>query len=408
MPACPSGSRIKPSELQEYVWYYAENVLPLVTIQRPYLAPFVALQQAVLLSLEDLCGSEPGPLPELDWAEILLYAANPVTHLKIGEWLLAFYKQQIWSTFCECNPGTGTGPCPPIAKFGAIKSANWLDGYTHVARVPAPYGWFDCNVTKYRGTDGQGDGCFVDFTFEKQDMTPLVSGPGSYGSNLTEGTQSTYGNFTLNSQANRNLVRWLSLWVRAGAAAPQNASTKYPFNVSLSVTFNGTCSDVPVPFPPPVPEPEPEAPPFPPPPGPGGTCDVDALCAKLDTAIGLLTNINTVATAHQLYDAPAGYELGELHSGLYGTSTFPISKLIGVAVDITSPLPSRQLEGQPKYLWDVGWMSIGTADGMLEELRVTRDTQVWQPRHMREATSFGWALKPGIVMNVRELRAQQF
>lgn len=408
MPACPNGSRLKPGELQEFIWYYAENVLPLVTLQRPYLAPFVALQQAVLIPLEDMCATEPEPLPELDWAEILLYAANPVTHLKVGEWLLAFYKQQVWQTYCECTPSTGAGTCPPLATFGNPTTGHNFEGLKFAGSASVPHGWTGCTITRNVTAATNPSAYYVGYRFYDAAHNWLDGGQNSDMSAVTPGVPQNKEIGALYNATIRNAVRTVEIWARPTGTGTQADFVTYTFTPQLSATFTGTCQDVTVTPPPPEPEPEPPPPPFPPPPGPGGTCDLDALCAKLEAAIGVLTNINTVTTAHQLYDAPAGYDLGQLHSGLYGTSTFPISKLIGVAVDITSPLPSRQLEGQPKYLWDVGWMSIGTADGMLEELRVTRDTQVWQPRHMREATSFGWALKPGIVMNVRELRAQQF
>jgi hypothetical protein len=53
-------------------------------------------------------------------------------------------------------------------------------------------------------------------------------------------------------------------------------------------------------------------------------------------------------------------------------------------------------------------LTINTADGMVEEVRWTRDPQVWQPPLAREATSFGYYFKSGVVGTVTELWAEQF
>ena len=97
-----------------------------------------------------------------------------------------------------------------------------------------------------------------------------------------------------------------------------------------------------------------------------------------------------------------------MHGGLSGSGSLAISGLVGIQIDITSPLPPRQLEGTPPYIWDLGWMSILTPDGMIEERRITRDTQVWQPHLMNEATTLGYFFKEGVVGTITELQPEPF
>jgi len=65
----------------------------------------------------------------------------------------------------------------------------------------------------------------------------------------------------------------------------------------------------------------------------------------------------------------------------------------------TNPL----LPGNPPYQWDLGWMSVLTGDGMIEERRLTRATQLWFPTSMPLATTFGLFTNPGVVVNLTEL-----
>ena len=115
-----------------------------------------------------------------------------------------------------------------------------------------------------------------------------------------------------------------------------------------------------------------------------------------------------LVTLLQRYGLPFKYLLGPAHAGLSGAGSLPISGLVGVRCDITSALPAKQLEGTPPYLWDLGWMSIMTPDGMIQEQRITRDTQVWQPQLVQEASTFGYFLKPGVVATVTELQPEPF
>jgi len=100
-----------------------------------------------------------------------------------------------------------------------------------------------------------------------------------------------------------------------------------------------------------------------------------------------------------------GYVLGTSHAGLTGSSSLSISSLVGMKATVTAGVPSHLvLEGNPPYQWDLGWMSILTGDGMIEEKRLTRQDQLWFPALMPNATTFGYFLFPGVTVTFTELQ----
>lgn len=99
------------------------------------------------------------------------------------------------------------------------------------------------------------------------------------------------------------------------------------------------------------------------------------------------------------------YSLGVTHIARSGSGAFSVpTGLRGFKIDIIPPFPGGRVSpGQPPYLWDVGWVSILDANGMLAEIRPNRDTRVWLPVGCELATVFTHDLEPGWVIDVTEL-----
>lgn len=163
---------------------------------------------------------------------------------------------------------------------------------------------------------------------------------------------------------------------------------------------------------------EPPRPPVVQPPGmpvqPTFPCDPAVLCNALVAiqkqlaALALVVGENyTLTGILQRFGLPFAYLPGTQHASLIGSGSFAVERLVGVRVDITSrPGGGRELVGNPPYLWDMGWMSVMTGDGMIEEKRIAQDPQIWQPRLMAEAITFGYWFNPGVVATVTELRPE--
>lgn len=100
----------------------------------------------------------------------------------------------------------------------------------------------------------------------------------------------------------------------------------------------------------------------------------------------------------------SAYVPGAQHVGRTGAASLSVSGLRGMQVGITAGTPTTpELPGNPPYEWNLGWMSILSAEGMLEEKRITRQHQVWLPVAMPLATTFSYLLNPGVVATFTEL-----
>jgi len=167
----------------------------------------------------------------------------------------------------------------------------------------------------------------------------------------------------------------------------------------------------PTPLPPPppvivVPPGTPSAPTFP--------CDNVDPCAALVSIQQQLAALSSamasqaqLVTLMQRYSEPFAYIPGAIHSGIAQSGSFAVSRLIGVRVTVVSrPGTETLFSGTPTYITDLGWLSLLTPDGMIDEIRLTRDTQTWLPRLMPLANLFGITLREGVVVDVQELEAE--
>jgi hypothetical protein len=164
---------------------------------------------------------------------------------------------------------------------------------------------------------------------------------------------------------------------------------------------SGTTSPAPPPPPPPAPPPG-----FPAPPVLSCTTIPD-ICAALTTLSRNIDHVKTAVDLLQRYRLPFAYSPGTRHTGLSGSGSFHIGGLVGVQVYVTAPpAGALVLPGNPPYLFDCGWMSLNDPNGMLEEKRITRSGFDWIAVDAQLATSFNWALNPGVVIDVIELRPE--
>jgi hypothetical protein len=184
-------------------------------------------------------------------------------------------------------------------------------------------------------------------------------------------------------------------------------------NAFKSVAWPYFCECVPgTPAPVPYPPPDPVQPPNWPT-APIFVCSDADICSTLEAIQRQVASLQqTVAsqlaltTLIQRYDTPFAYQRGAVHVGLVGEGSFPIPRSVGAQIEVTSGAPPLVLPGNPDYWWNIGWMSILGPDGLLEERRIARQSTTWMPAQMQQATSFAWSLRPGVVINMRELYAE--
>lgn len=144
-------------------------------------------------------------------------------------------------------------------------------------------------------------------------------------------------------------------------------------------------------------------------PSPSLNCaSIGDICTAIQALGRDLSTVILTTDLLQQFQVPFTSIDGAEHANLTGTGSFPISRLLGMRVYVVTPPPGAPvLPGNPPYLWDCGWMSIGNEQGMLEERRVTRSGFAWLPKAMQLATSFNWALTPGTVVTAIEVKPEQ-
>jgi hypothetical protein len=114
-----------------------------------------------------------------------------------------------------------------------------------------------------------------------------------------------------------------------------------------------------------------------------------------------------LTTLLQRYGLPFAYVPGATHSGLHVSGSFAISRLAGVRIHVVSyPGSPQTFTGVPPYVPDLGWVSILTGDGLIDEIRLTRIDQTWFPKLMPLALQLGVGLREGVVVDVQELQAE--
>jgi hypothetical protein len=99
------------------------------------------------------------------------------------------------------------------------------------------------------------------------------------------------------------------------------------------------------------------------------------------------------------------YTKGTVHPSLTGTGALAISGVVGFEVQIDAyPDDTKMLEGNPPYLWNMGWVTVNNVDGMVAEKRITRTGFLWFPEQIGVAASFNWWLPVGVTISVTELQ----
>jgi hypothetical protein len=108
----------------------------------------------------------------------------------------------------------------------------------------------------------------------------------------------------------------------------------------------------------------------------------------------------------QRYSLPFAYIGGAVHSGLSGDGQFAISRLLGVKVTVTSHPATFVSPGNPPYIYNLGWVGVETADGLLREQRVAHDVQIWLPTYMPMCTLLAYHFNAAVVASIQELQAE--
>lgn len=118
----------------------------------------------------------------------------------------------------------------------------------------------------------------------------------------------------------------------------------------------------------------------------------------------MLDRILAMVTLIQRQAVPFGYVYGTNHTGLTGHGSFSVADLIGVSVDVTTlPGWAGAADGSPTQYFDLGFVTLGTADGYEHSRRIDHDGTLFLPYAAGAFTAVGYTLASGVEVAIREL-----
>lgn len=381
-----------------------------IGVSSPWIAILVAVAQYTVTAI-DLCASDPPAWPVINGAEALEWvtlgpASSSSTFGKIG----ALIENLVWTTLCECVSGSPSGlPNPTTYPSDGPSSQQPGNGQIPISSTTPCKRMSSTNPWDYTSTGG----FVVQFDFAGDTAPtdpPSAHGATSVVLSLINHAKTGAGvtiHFTLKciDRSSAAIGTPVTFIVAPGATAIETlniAPNTYLVELDeTSTTGSGTselydpatsttgyhadfyCNgDV-----------------------PGG--GVTPCCPPDTIAQSTLAQIQGMLTLLQRYILPFAYQLGAAHSGLSDKGSFAVSRLLGIKVELTTIPPSYGLsEGEPDFHFQVGWMSMMTGDGVIQEQKISFQTQVWQPPLFAQALTFGYSLNPGLVATFTELEAE--
>lgn len=380
----------------------------------PWLLPVSLLVDAFLVETSSECSTDPPPVPTFDASDLEILALGllaPTATQTIGK-INNLLLNWAWDKYCQCDSGgfTPTAPVPPPAGTGA-SSANQSK---------------PCFVGAYNGEPGlQGTGTAVsqwpDYTGPligtdgRTRVVHFADGSTGTGYGMPAGTtQISYtgigptgtgglsctGNIdavVTFSDVNGVYIQQYPMGTPTGVGCNLSGSVTVPTNASfwnaklfnqsanwgtyltpLVYNTNVWCG--------------------------GGGPGVTSNCCPPDPSIALAIQNILQILQNPPSATPKPYVKGATHVGLVGEGTLTVSGLFGVQLQLTTGVPTAiQFPGVPPYERSVGWVSMLTADGMIDESRITRQNQVWASALAPYATTIGYHLNPGFTMTLTEL-----
>jgi hypothetical protein len=119
-----------------------------------------------------------------------------------------------------------------------------------------------------------------------------------------------------------------------------------------------------------------------------------------------ITNVYTLEQLVQRYSLPFAYIRGRRFSTLTASGLQPIDRCVGLLIEVTAHPPNKTFTGVPEYITDLGWISVINGDGMIDEIRLTRQATTWLSKLIPSATDVGWGLREGVTVEISELLAE--
>ena len=393
---CDGGDMVPKDGIGPIIVYDAAKLLNLFTLRGlGWLSSYLPQIGGQNYDLDGFCGSG-RPDPETDPGTIANYFSpiNPTGVSDLNHWLVDLANLLVWNECCTCDPGGPPTPPPTIPQ---------PPGLTLTPPNTAPPVGATCLTGSIFASInnpgvGQGIQSYPNGTFGAlvgkncssvviQEAWSVVSGAFQFtvtyqaftGAGQTILGQKVVNNIALNNQT-------LTFQVPAGTnylgrLINNFGGTGQAGEFDQWNYYCGGTSPTGVPG--------------------GGSCPPD------QTLAGLIQQVLDQVNLIQTYRLPFAYVPGATHSGITGSGSFAVSRLLGVKLsNMVIPTSYGTALGNPNYYFDLGWLSILTGDGFIDEVRIHSDGQVWLPNQMQQALVLGYTLNPGVHADITELEAE--
>lgn len=352
--------------------------------------PLAAYLGAITYDLATFCTGEPPTMPTITAADVfnLIAIENPVGHAAAVAKFTDLIGAYAWNSFCECTVvATPAAPAAPAAPTGLPNINPTLPGVPVPSRPCATFQSDQRSISSSTATSILGPflappgatGFLVTIdhvsggssgltSYEPQwTSTPVFSGAAAFGGAYGGGTAYHSTNFISGASVGRP-YGWLTMRVASGTVVG---------SMRLEYFCGGASPTSPI-----------------------ANCDCPpdpVLSAQLQQILDLVRLI-------QRQGVPFAYVPGAAHTGLSGNGSLSVQGLLGVQVDITTlPTSYGREAGTPEELFDLGFVTFGTADGHRSSHRIEHDQQLVVPAAAGLYTTLGYTLRPGVVVTVLEL-----
>lgn len=386
---CPGGGASHPKTGAAAVVDYSAGLLAAIfaAYDLAWLIPILPLVGLAPLTLTTFCTSDPPAVPTFTSAETnamlqLQFGADFDSGLgKVKDLIL----NAIWHDACECVSGTATPLAPPTPPAGTPITQFPIGqlGVPCLTKHTLPVGINSTASFARGGLDTYGRNVtYINVTI----TNAVVIAPGATG------------RVTITNQ-NQRVSPTTSDGFSARTVTPGSSVTFQAFPnrdfPTLQINVDGVSGT--------------------------GTSDIDCFidvycdgalpgvpaqaCCPPDPATqSYLDNILQLVTLIQRQIVPFAHVLGTVHAGLTGQGTIGVSGLLGVKLNLTTIPAHFGVEvGSPDYHFDLGWLSVLTPDGLIDERRISAQLTSWLPRLMSDATVVGYSLNPGVVGTLTEI-----
>lgn len=365
------------------------------TVPIPWAIPLGAYVGLLSYNVVNLCDTDPPADPGITAADALALIGylDPIGHTTAVSKFSALIARYLWFQVCKCDSvATPPRPAPPAAPVGLPSINPPIVGppgplttpcFTRGARVvdvtAPPSGW-GLSAVLFKG--------IVPTLAVLKMVNTVATAPGvTVRYNWEWGLQRADGGITVirtdtytlapSQTLNAQITPPAGCDVMDGTIQAVSGSGMTHVSADFDLYCNG---DIPTTSPSPCP-------------------DDGVTQAMLSQILDLVKLI-------QRQKVPFAYVPGSRHNGLSGNGQFAVQGIIGASVIITTlPAYLGNIAGDPPELFDVGFVTLGTADGWHRSVRIEHSPTLVLPIEGSE-TLLGYSLSPGVVVDILELRRE--